>query len=566
MRRPRATASDVTVTLDEAFVQTTVTLPITVTANGGAMEADYSGIPENLVFAPGDTAKTFTVTVDDDDVDDDGESLTLSFAEPHIRSGGTNETATITLTDNDDPQVTVSFGAGTYTVSEGGTQFVTVELSADPERTVVIPLVATGQEGADAADYTVPTGVTFDSGEMSKTITFSATHDTVDDDDESVKLSFGAMPDPRVNPGATDEATITITDDDDPFVEVQFAQNSYTVPEGGTQAVTVTLSADPERTVDIPLVATAQGGADITDYSVPLIVTFSMGQTYASVTFTATHDTVDDDNESVRLAIGAILPARVSRGATNETTVSIADDDDPHVTVMFAQAGYRVVEGETVAVRVTLSADPERTVTIPLVATGQVGATTDDYSGVPEDLTINAGETSKTFEFMATADETSDTGESVKISFGTSLPSRVTEGTPNEATVTIKQVSTQFSLDCAGTATAWCADVGFSDQTAENWGRANLRYGRGLDPEASLSDDEFRFRGVDYTVLRHGIAAGDSPDHAKCMEQVAAGLLEFPNSHQLGSQLAGGSGGGALPGLGPAPGRAGTPVQGRLCV
>ena len=78
-----------------------------------------------------------------------------------------------------------------------------------------------------------------------------------------------------------------MTDDDDPFVEVQFAQNSYTVPEGGTQAVTVTLSADPERTVDIPLVATAQGGADITDYSVPLIVTFSIGQNCTkSVTFT----------------------------------------------------------------------------------------------------------------------------------------------------------------------------------------------------------------------------------------------------------------------------------------
>ena len=43
---------DVTVTLDEAFVEPTVTLPITVTANGGAVEADYSGIPEELTFAP----------------------------------------------------------------------------------------------------------------------------------------------------------------------------------------------------------------------------------------------------------------------------------------------------------------------------------------------------------------------------------------------------------------------------------------------------------------------------------------------------------------------------------
>ena len=332
----------------------------------------------------------------------------------------------------------------------------------------------------------------------------------VDDDDERVLLAIGTPLPSRVTQGAPNEATVTITDDDDPFVEVQFAQNSYTVPEGGTQAVTVTLSADPERTVDIPLVATAQGGADITDYSVPLGVIFNSGELSKTITFSATHDTVDDDNESVRLAIGAILPARVSRGATNETTVSIADDDDPHVTVMFAQAGYRVVEGDTVAVRVTLSADPERTVTIPLVATGQVGATTDDYSGVPDNLTIKAGETSKTFEFMATADETSDTGESVKISFGTSLPSRVTEGTPDEATVTIKQVSTQFSLDCAGTATAWCADVGFSDQTAENWGRAYLRYGRGLDPPATLSDDVFRFRDVGLHRLEHGIAAGDS--------------------------------------------------------
>ena len=324
------------------------------------------------------------MTVDDDDVDDDGESLTLSFAEPHIRSGGTNETATITLTDNDDPQVTVSFGAGTYTVSEGGTQSVTVELSADPERTVVIPLTTMNQGGVEDGDYSgVPNEVTFNSGQTSMSFTFTATQDDVDDDDESVRLSFGAMPDARVTPGATDEATITITDDDDPFVEVQFAQNSYTVPEGGTQAVTVTLSADPERTVDIPLVATAQGGADITDYSVPLGVIFNSGELSKTITFSATHDTVDDDNESVRLAIGAILPARVSRGATNETTVSITDDDDPHVTVMFAQAGYRVVEGNTVAVRVTLNADPERTVVIPLVATGQVGATTDDYSGVP---------------------------------------------------------------------------------------------------------------------------------------------------------------------------------------
>ena len=466
-----------------------------------------------MTFNDGETEKTVTFSATHDTVDDDDESVKLAIGTSlpsRVIQGAPNE-ATVRITDDDDPEVTVMFAQMAYTVPEGGTQSVTVELSADPERTVVIPLTTMNQGGVDATDYSVPASVTFNSGEMSKTITFRATHDTVDDDDESVLLAIGTPLPSRVTQGAPNEATVTIDDDDDPFVEVQFAQNSYNVPEGGTQAVTVTLSADPERTVDISLVATAQGGADITDYSVPLGVIFNSGEVSKTITFSATHDTVDDDNESVRLAIGAILPSRVSRGATTETTVSITDDDDPHVTVMFAQAGYRVVEGDTVAVRVTLSADPERTVTIPLVATGQVGATDDDYSGVPDNLTINAGETSKTFEFMATADETSDTGESVKISFGTSLPSRVTEGTPDEATVTIKQVSTQFSLDCAGTATAWCADVGFSDQTAENWGWAYLRYGRGLDPQASLTDDDFRFRGVDYTVLSMELRPGTHP-------------------------------------------------------
>ena len=89
---------DVTVTLGDSFLNT-LTLPIVVAGNGGADAADYSGIPESLVFAPGDTEKTFTVTIEDDNIDDYGESLTLSFGEEsHIRSGGANETATITIT------------------------------------------------------------------------------------------------------------------------------------------------------------------------------------------------------------------------------------------------------------------------------------------------------------------------------------------------------------------------------------------------------------------------------------------------------------------------------------
>ena len=116
--------------------------------------------------------------------------------------------------------MTVSFGASTYTAAEGGTATVTVTLSADPERTVEVPITTTNQGGASAADYSgVPATVTFNAGETSQPITFAATQDTEDDDGESVLLAFGALP-TGVTAGATDETTVSITDDDDPQVTV----------------------------------------------------------------------------------------------------------------------------------------------------------------------------------------------------------------------------------------------------------------------------------------------------------------------------------------------------------
>ena len=138
----------------------------------------------------------------------------------------------------------------------------------------------------------------------------------------------------------------------------------------------------------------------------------------------------------MRLSFGA-LPAGVTAGTTNVATVSITDDDDPAVTVDFEHAAYTVGEGATVAVRVELSANPERTVTIPISRTNQSGAGSSDYSGVPASVTFNSGETVKSFTFRATQDSVDDDGEKVRLSFGTPLPARVTAGTTNVATVSI---------------------------------------------------------------------------------------------------------------------------------
>ena len=120
-----------------------------------------------------------------------------------------------------------------------------------------------------------------------------------------MKLGFGTLP-PGVSAGTIDEAAVAIADDDDPQVTVSFEQSTYSVAEGGTVEVTVTLNKDPERTVSIPLTSTTeQSGASASDYSgVPASLTFNSGDTEKSFTFSATADAVDDDGESVKLAFG----------------------------------------------------------------------------------------------------------------------------------------------------------------------------------------------------------------------------------------------------------------------
>ena len=84
--------------------------------------------------------------------------------------------------------------------------------------------------------------------------------DTLDDDDERVTLSFGAMPDERVSEGTPNATMLEIDDDDDPEVTVSFALSSYRVGEGSSVTVTTvpqraslfSVASGPHRTIFQP--------------------------------------------------------------------------------------------------------------------------------------------------------------------------------------------------------------------------------------------------------------------------------------------------------------------------
>ena len=114
-------------------------------------------------------------------------------------------------------------------------------------------------------------------------------------------------------------------------ITVSFDAQTYTATEGGTAAtVTVSLSDEPGRAIDIPLTATSANGAAASDYIVPSSVPFAANDTEQTFTVTAVDDAVDDDGETVALTLGSLLPGGVSAGSTTTATVTLTDNDpDP---------------------------------------------------------------------------------------------------------------------------------------------------------------------------------------------------------------------------------------------
>ena len=118
-------------------MESQVIIPIFRSLHGATDGVDFAGVPDNLIFLPGQTEQSFRVRAINDDIDDDGEYLTFSFG---------------TLPD---PPVDVFFEQANYEVTnisrDGDTEYarlnVKVKLSAAPERFIDVGIVAESIQG-----------------------------------------------------------------------------------------------------------------------------------------------------------------------------------------------------------------------------------------------------------------------------------------------------------------------------------------------------------------------------------------------------------------------------------
>ena len=224
--------------------------------------------------------------------------------------------------------LTVSFESSEYGVTEGGeARRITVNLSAAaPSGGLDIPIaMSPGPAPAPMGDYRV-SGLTsgnlnIPAGQTSNSFTIKAENDTVPEGDEEISLSFNDSPADGLVAGMHSSATVTIPYND---LTVSFGSSNYTVVEGDSVEIEVTLNAAPGSDLEIPIQVT-RVSAEATDYTVGASVTFAGTSDSATLTVGATDEPAVEGDETIRLGFGDMPSGGVTAGTPNTTTVTIKD-------------------------------------------------------------------------------------------------------------------------------------------------------------------------------------------------------------------------------------------------
>ncbi len=376
---------------------------------------------------------TFTVPITDDDLVEGAESFKITLTASADASYRLVEpsTTTITIVDDDTPKLTLDQAA--YTVYETvGALTIPVNIAPAMETASVVTIV-TRYDTASAADVSVPATLTLPQGATSATLRVPITADTDSEGAESFEIALSAVADAPYTLGEQATATITINDDNRPTLA--FSQAAYTVDEAdGGLSVTVNFSRalaaeSPIRVAPVYGSATAADGGEAAKW-----VSLSKNMMGWSFTVPITDDELVEGAESFKIALtaGANASYRLVEPAT--ATITINDDDLPKLA--FSQAAWSVNEANSsLDVSVNISSALPVTSTVN-ITTRYDSASTADVS-VPATLTLPKDATSATLRIPITADNLVEGAENVEIALSAVADAPYELGAQATATITI---------------------------------------------------------------------------------------------------------------------------------
>ena len=334
-------------------------------------------------------------------------------------------------------------------MDEGDWGDVIVRLSAPLEDPVTIPVTVSGsvtERGTGNYTITAATGNLENPTSISFTIAAGSTESSVrirahEDKDAAhqfitLALDWDNLP-ASVLPTVPHSVQIGVRDDDAPPVPavrlLEIVPNP--VPEGSPVSVSVLLSEVEPVDVTIPLTVTRRT-SEVGDHGTLASITIPAAHCCNSGTIATTRDD-DDDDETFTVALGT-LPAGVRLGSPASALVTISEGsgtpESTQVAVSLPESLNPVPEGSSVAVTATLSAVLEADVEIPVRVTRDTSESEDHE--MLSSITINSGSTTGTGTIVTNQDDDTD-DETFTVALDGSLPTSVSEGSPNSVEITI---------------------------------------------------------------------------------------------------------------------------------
>jgi hypothetical protein len=530
-----------TITLAAAATQT-VSVDASTLSSSATADVDFIAKTETITFNPGDTSKTFVVTINGDDTPEGDESFAVLLTNPNGTIITDDQATGRIVTDEVRYEVTptvttINENAATKTVTFTVTRSGDASLLNTAGSVTFTTVDGTAKAGANA-DYLAQSGVLqFAPNETSKTITITINNDGAFEADENFLLRLtgstgGALADGNHTIQDTLESTVTIQSDDAaPTLSIADVRKSEGNSGTTTFQFVVSLSAANEQDV-VTVNFSTEDGTAISGVNPALqdfvsqtagTLTFAKGETSKTISVVVNGDIRDEADEetfTVRLTKEAGNPIVISDDVAIGTIVD--DDATPKLTFDGANNGnITVIEGNdgvtTVKLKLKLSGPSEKPIAInaSLVPGGTAtqGSDFEVVTDLSQTITFAAGDTEKEIEFRILPDQVDELNETFSVKV------EATDATKNNVIIQDAGATVTITDDDAAPKIT-INDVSIVEG---NSGKSNLSFTVSID---GMSDRDIT---VDFATLDGtAIAGGVLPDYVAQMGKLtfAAGSTD----------------------------------------
>ena len=412
----------------------TVRYTVTGTATPGV---DYTALSGTLSIARNTTAE-ITVTPLDDALLEGYETVTLNIDADASYTTHLDRTATINLTDNDQPIVNVTPTNDVFSEASGVGKFWISRTGATTAAlTVTYTLAGTATNGAD---FNLLTGIaTIPAAAAGVSVDLTPINDTAVEGTETIILNLA--------PGAYGlgfgSATLYMADTETAAVQVKFASTSASGSESvGTVDVSVILTGESAVPVTVEYVRGGGSALAGIDYLLtPDVLTFAPGEISKTIPLTILDETFVEPSQTVLIKLQNANGAALG---TSTYTYTITDNDAaPTPTVGFATSASSAFESaDTAPIVVVLSAAQAGAVTVDFAVTGGTAVGGTDYTLASGTLTFAAGETAKLLPNTILNDAAIESAETVIITLSNATAANLSANATHTLTITDDDTST----------------------------------------------------------------------------------------------------------------------------